>query len=136
MRTRNHPTKLIPTALLLALSACGEPQKSLDRSSPQTVVDAWLAAAKTGDKAAMLELFVPTARDAEGQGEKNFTAVVGNLGVRLTSADVSTPMNIDGDKAKIAYGAHFRDKDGKDNKDGLRFALVKQADGWFIESLR
>lgn len=130
------PITLVTLTALLFLWACGEQPKPDVHSAPQSVVDAWIAAAKTGEKDAMLSLFVPAAREAEGQGKDSFTSVVVNLGVRLTSVEVSTPLKVEGDKATVAYGGHFREKDGKDHKDGLRFTLVKQADGWFIESLK
>jgi hypothetical protein len=110
--------------IAFALAACGG-GKPVDRSNPQAVVDGWFAAAKAGDRDAMLDLIDAKQREHEATSERAFTNVIGAGKIKLVAFEARDPIAVEGDTAKARYRAKFLDESGE-TSTGLR-EHVRQA---------
>jgi hypothetical protein len=153
-----RPAPLLAAALAL-LAACGKSDPPASPSAPPTgastpsastpaapvgtqegaagaraVVDAYLAAAKVPDEAAMLALGTPEWREREKTWQKGFTVNIVRKGYALKSAEVREP-EVSGETATVSVRAVFLDQ-GRDDPEGMRFSLERREGRWWISDLR
>ena len=93
-----------------------------------------MAAAKVPAEAEMLALGTPEWQAKEKTWAKGFTMNIVKGNLKLKSYEVRDP-KVEGDTANVSVRATFVDKDGKDDGEGMRFALVRKDGRWWISNL-
>lgn len=100
----------------------------------RAVVEAYLAAAKVPDEAAMYALGTPEWQNTEKTKPRRFTPAIAKGQFKLKSAEVRDP-TVEGDTANVSVRAVFVDEKGKDDNEGMRFQLVRKDGRWWITEL-
>jgi hypothetical protein len=100
----------------------------------RAVVEAYLLAAKVPDEEAMLALGTPEWREKERTWAKGFTVNIVKKGFALRSHEVRE-LEVAGETAKVSVRAVFLDA-GKEDREGMRFSLVRREGRWWISELR
>src|SRR5262249_1230219 len=106
----------------------------IDRSTPQAVVAAAVEAMKKPDIEAMHAFMTPEWVAREREWKKSFTSAL-LKGCKLITAEIRAP-EVDGETTSVSVKAGFKDADGKDNGESLRFVLVKKEGAWWISELK
>jgi hypothetical protein len=99
----------------------------------RAVVEAYLAAARVPDEAAMLALGTPQWREKEKAWAKGFTTNIARKGFALKTAEVREP-EVSGEEARVSVRAVFV-VEGEDDNEGMRFTLVRRDGRWWISDL-
>ena len=104
-----------------------------DQSTPKATVEAWIAAAKAGDRERALSLGTDEWRQKETTWDRSFTTAVFDKGYQLLRCEIRDP-EIEGDEARVSCRAVFL-VEGEEDNEGLRFRLVKIDGKWRIAEL-
>ena len=97
------------------------------------VVEAYLAAAKAQDGAAMYALGTPEWREKEAKKRRGYTPGYASKQIVLKTATVRDP-EVEGDTARISVKVGLL-IEGKDDGDSMRFVLVRRDGRWWINEL-
>lgn len=143
-------TLALITILTLGLTGCGdkagtpgaggggagEATHKVDASTPKGVVDAYFAAASSGDKEGMLSLGTPEWREKEANWQKGFTLHIADKGWRPKVEQMRGPREADDGTIRISVKVLFTNPEGEENGEGMSFTLIKDGDRYWIKDLR
>ena len=99
------------------------------------VIDAYFAAVEAGDKDAAHAML--TGEEAEGakSSKKSFTYVFFEMGFKVKTWELKSEVEEKGDEANGHVKAVLIDDKGKDDKEGMRFKLVRTDGKWLIAEI-
>lgn len=105
------------------------------RDTPLGVVASFFAAATADDRKAALELMTPTCRERETTWDQSFTRAIFERGKRPKSQTLRSNRD-EGTTAEVSVRAIFVDNEGRDDREGMRFKLIQDANVWLITEIR
>lgn len=136
------PTPASPTPAVapgdtseLVNEAPGDAMPTAMASTAKGVIDAYFAAVEAGDREAAHALLTPEAREEAKTSRKSFTYAFFEMGFKVKTRRLRGEIEEQGDKASAYFKAVLLDEKGKDDKEGMRFVLVRQDGKWLIAEI-
>lgn len=122
-------------AAIRSADMVGQDLGPADPTTAKGVVASFYAAARAGDRQAALALMTVSCQEHERTWDKSFTQAIFDRGKRPKSEGLRGEA-VEGDRATVSVRAIFVDADGRDDREGMRFELIRDGDTWKITSIR
>lgn len=105
-----------------------------DSTAIRAVVEAFFHAVETGKKDSALALMSAEWRAEEMRWRRSFTSALFDQGWKITSREYSE-FEIFGDSAVVRVHTTMVSSDGEEDREPMRFYLVRSGERWIISRL-
>jgi hypothetical protein len=115
--------------------ASAAPAATTAPATAKGVIEAYYAAVEAGNKDATFALLTPEAREHAKTSKKSFTYAFFEMGFKVKTWKLKSEVEEQGDQASGYVQAVLIDDKGKDDREGMRFKLVRQEGAWLIAEI-